>query len=173
MQIPKSINRKATPEYMAFVDARRRCEQPSRVQYPLYGGRGIKFLFKDFEEFCSVLGKKPEKHSLDRIDNNGHYCASNVKWSTQSEQNKNRRKEVLNKSKALDWLIQTPDNQIIKVHNMSNFCKENNLSKENLHSTLRTSWKHAGFKVVKKLGKPEVIAAYQAAQAAAEAARTA
>ena len=158
----KFANRKATPEYMAFVDARRRCEQPSRVQYALYGGRGIKFLFKDFEEFYSVLGKRPEKHSLDRIDNDGHYCASNVKWSTQSEQNKNRRKEILNKSKALDWLIQTPDNQIIEVHNMSNFCKENNLCKENLHSTLRTGWKHAGFKVVKKLHKSEVIAAYQA-----------
>jgi len=172
MQIPKSINRRATPEYMAFVDARRRCEQPSRVQYPLYGGRGIKFLFKDFEEFYSVLGKRPEKHSLDRIDNNGHYCASNVKWSTQSEQTKNRRREILNKFKALDWLIQTPDNQIIKVHNMSNFCKEHNLSNGNLHKTLRTGWKHAGYRVVKKLGKPEVIAAYQAAVAAAEAART-
>jgi len=166
MQSVKFINRKATPEYMAFVDARRRCEQPSREQYLLYGGRGIKFLFKDFDEFYSVLGKKPEKHSLDRIDNNGHYCPENVKWSTQSEQNKNRRKEILNKHKALKWLIEDPNKNVIEVINMSQFCIDNGLCKENLHSTLKTGWRHKGFRVLKNLGKPPVIAAYEAQQEA-------
>ena len=167
MQYVKFINRKATPEYMAYVDARRRCEQPSRKQYPLYGGRGIKFLFKDFDEFYSVLGKRPEKHSLDRIDNNGHYSPNNVKWSTQSEQNKNRRKESLNKQKALAWLIQTPSGNTIEIVNMSQFCINNSLCKENLHKTLKTGWKHKGYRVMQKLGKPDVITAYQAQQAAA------
>jgi hypothetical protein len=157
MQAVKFINRKATPEYMAFVDARRRCEQPSRKQYPLYGGRGIKFLFKDFDEFYNVLGKKPEKHSLDRIDNNGHYCPENVKWSTQSEQNKNRRSEILNKHKALNWCIETPEKQTINVLNMSEFCKQNNLCKEILHRTLKTGWSHKGYKVLKKLGKLNTV----------------
>jgi hypothetical protein len=162
MQAVKFINRKVTPEYMAYVDARRRCKQPSRKQYRFYGGRGIKFLFTDFDEFYSVLGKRPEKHSLDRIDNNGHYSPDNVKWSTQSEQNKNRRKEILNKCKALTWLIETPDKSAIEVVNMSQFCIKNGLCRQNLHVTLKTGWKHKGYRVMKKLKKTEVIAAYQA-----------
>lgn len=153
MQASKFINRKATPEYMAYVDAKRRCEQPSRPQYPFYGGRGIQFLFNDFDEFFSVLGKRPAGMSLDRIDNNGHYCSDNVRWVNQSEQNKNRRSEILNKHKALRWLIQTPENEIIEVVNMSEFCRQNGLCKENLHTTLKTGWLHKGYKVVKKLGK--------------------
>ena len=154
--------RKGSPEYMAYVDARRRCEQPNRENYKHYGGRGIKFLFKDFDEFMNVLGKKPEKHSLDRIDNNGHYSPDNVKWSNQSDQNKNRRADILNKHKALDWLIETPDGNQIKVKNMQNFCEQNSLCKANLHKTLKTNGKHKGYRVLQRFEKSEVVSAYEA-----------
>ena len=154
--------RKGTPEYMAYLDARRRCEQPHRKNYQYYGGRGIKFLFKDFDEFMDVLGKKPEKYSLDRIDNNGHYSPDNVKWSTQSEQNKNKRIGNLNKNKALDWLIETPEGNQIKVINMKNFCDQNGLTRQNLHKTLKTGRKHKGYRTIARLGKSDVISAYQA-----------
>ncbi len=152
MSAVKCINRKSTPEYMAFVDARRRCEQPSRANYHLYGGRGIKFLFNDFDEFYSVLGKRPDNCTLDRINNNGHYEPNNVRWATRSVQMKNRRKEIINQHKAMVWLIETPDNQIIKVTNMSAFCKKQNLCKENLHITMSKNWKHKGFKVIERIG---------------------
>ena len=158
----KVINKNATPEYMAFVDAKRRCEQPSRPQYPLYGGRGIKFLFSDFDEFYNVLGEKPAKHSLDRIDNNGNYCPENVKWSTQSEQNSNRRTELLNKWKAKKYLIKTPEGEIIEILNMSEFCKKHGLVKSNLHVTLKSNGKHKGYQAMKYT--PEVVSAYQASQ---------
>lgn len=39
------------------------------------------------------MGEKPSfKHSLDRINNNGDYEPQNCKWSTASEQQKNKRK---------------------------------------------------------------------------------
>jgi len=39
-----------------------------------------------------LLGPKPSpKHTVDRIDNDGHYVPGNVRWATRSEQNKNQR----------------------------------------------------------------------------------
>jgi hypothetical protein len=81
-----------SPEYRAFVEARRRCNNPTRRGAEHYQGRGIKFLFQSFEEWFRELGSKPTpQHSVDRIDTNGHYEAGNVRWATLSEQNLNRR----------------------------------------------------------------------------------
>lgn len=85
-------NRKVTPEYQAFVDARSRCSNGKHREFRDYGGRGIEFHFNNFADFIAHIGLKPSpKHSLDRIDNNGHYESGNVKWSTQKEQLRNRR----------------------------------------------------------------------------------
>ena len=81
-----------TPEYLAYQMARQRCVNPKNKQYKDYGGRGIKFLFKNFRELFSAVGPRPSsKYSLDRRDNNGNYEVGNTKWSTRSEQQKNKR----------------------------------------------------------------------------------
>lgn len=57
-----------------------------------YAGKGIvvceewhdPWVFYEFVE--TNLGACPEGHSLDRIDNDGNYEPSNVRWATQSEQ---------------------------------------------------------------------------------------
>lgn len=83
---------KGSSEYRAFYAARNRCNIRSDPGYKNYGGRGIKFKFKNFVEFFVELGKRPsQKHSLDRIDNDGHYEIGNVRWATISQQNTNRR----------------------------------------------------------------------------------
>lgn len=42
--------------------------------------------------FLADVGPRPSAdHSIDRIDNNGHYEPGNVKWSTPTEQCSNRR----------------------------------------------------------------------------------
>lgn len=66
-------------------------------KYPIYGGRGIKFLFTSFEEWYAELGEKPEPKSLysvDRIDSDSHYMVGNVRWSRSSVQRNNQRRMV-------------------------------------------------------------------------------
>lgn len=71
-----------------------RCYNKNVIQYKDYGGRGIRVCEKwknDFISFYNDVGEPPEDMSLDRIDNNGNYEPSNVKWSTIKEQTRNRR----------------------------------------------------------------------------------
>ena len=85
-----------TPEYKAYYEAKRRCEQPSIRNYHRYGGRGIKFLFKSFDEFFLCIGSRPDSsHSLDRIDNNGHYEQGNVSWTPHKKNARNRGNNTL------------------------------------------------------------------------------
>jgi hypothetical protein len=86
-----------TPEHRAYQGAKNRCTNPNSPAWEKYGGRGIEFRFKSFEEFIAELGDKPEPkrlYSVDRIENEGHYERGNVRWATKSEQAKNRRGNV-------------------------------------------------------------------------------
>ncbi len=82
----------ATSEFSIYVAAKQRCINPNNKDYVYYGERGIKFLFKDFEQFFSELGKRPKRKSLDRIDNDGNYAPGNVRWATKKQQDENKRK---------------------------------------------------------------------------------
>jgi hypothetical protein len=87
-----------TPEYAVYSNAKTRCCNQSDPGYESYGGRGIEFRFKSFEEFYAHIGPRPSsKHSLDRIDNNGHYEVGNVRWASKKEQANNRRTAVRRK----------------------------------------------------------------------------
>lgn len=81
-----------TSEYLAWYDMMRRCYKPDRPDYKYYGARGISVCerWHLFENFYADMGKS-NGLTLDRIDVNGNYEPSNCKWSTMSEQQKNRR----------------------------------------------------------------------------------
>jgi hypothetical protein len=81
-----------TPEYRAFHAAKTRCTNPNQKRWMDWGGRGIKFLFVDFEEFFLTIGPRPSpQHTVDRINNDGNYEPGNVRWATKEEQNANQR----------------------------------------------------------------------------------
>lgn len=82
-----------TPEYRVYSSAKSRCTNPKIPKWRLYGGRGIEFRFKSFEEFLIAVGLRPsDEYSIDRFPNkDSHYESGNVRWATISEQNSNRR----------------------------------------------------------------------------------
>jgi|FreactTroBogLake_1042271.scaffolds.fasta_scaffold07902_2 hypothetical protein len=82
----------STSEYGTYQAAKQRCTDPNDAAWDYYGGRGIKFLFTSFSQFFSLLGKRPKGMSLDRIDNNGNYEPGNVRWATEEQQRKNKRR---------------------------------------------------------------------------------
>lgn len=79
-----------TTEYRAYCHAKERCNNPNVEKFRHYGGRGIRFEFDSFEQFIAELGPRPAGCSIDRIDNDGHYAPGNVRWSTKTEQIRNR-----------------------------------------------------------------------------------
>ncbi len=85
-----------TGEYRSWLGAKRRCFNPKAHNFKYYGGRGITMCDRwknSFEAFFKDMGPRPPGTSIDRIDTNGHYEPGNAKWSTPTEQARNRRKQ--------------------------------------------------------------------------------
>lgn len=78
-----------------------RCENPKNPGFKDYGARGIQFNFETVSAGALWVQENlgiPEdrKLQLDRIDNDGHYEAGNLRWSTRQENlSHTRRRPIL------------------------------------------------------------------------------
>lgn len=89
---------KRTKIYSIWNTMKFRCFNENAPNFNNYGGRGITVCDEwkdDFQSFYDYVSKLPhfgeDGYSLDRINNDGNYEPGNVKWSTRTEQNRNRR----------------------------------------------------------------------------------
>jgi len=77
---------------------KRRCSpNPNNADKSNYYDRGIKVCdrwINDYDAFFQDMGECPLNHSLDRVDNNGHYEPKNCRWATRSDQQRNKRTNV-------------------------------------------------------------------------------
>lgn len=83
-----------TAGYTSWQQARLRVLNTDCKDYPRYGGRGISIdplWVESFWNFHKDMGDRPAGTSLDRIDNNGDYNATNCRWATPVMQSNNRR----------------------------------------------------------------------------------
>ncbi len=99
-----------------YYHMRDRCTNPKHIEWEAYGGRGIAVCNRwlngttdkyGIECFFEDMGAPPERHSIDRINNEGGYwCGkcpecielrhpSNCRWATSIQQANNTRANVL------------------------------------------------------------------------------
>ena len=86
-----------TREYITWRGMVHRCHSPKSVNWKNYGGRGIRVCAEwrgpgGYERFVADTGPRPGPGwSIERVDVNGNYEPSNVKWILLREQARNRR----------------------------------------------------------------------------------
>ena len=86
-------------EHCTWIAIIQRCHNPKEKTYPRYGGRGIIVCDEwryNYPAFLAHVGRRPgPEYSLDRINVNGNYEPGNVRWATRSQQQRNRRDNVM------------------------------------------------------------------------------
>jgi hypothetical protein len=111
-----------SPTHIAWKHMMGRCLNPRNKAWANYGGRGIAVCASwrgryGFNQFLKDVGERPSPlHSLDRIDNSGHYEPGNVRWATKNQQNRNRRSNLFvshnGQTKTLaEWADSSPVSQ--------------------------------------------------------------
>lgn len=85
-------------EYRIWESMKGRCLRKTDTRFDDYGGRGIQICerWMSFQNFYADMGPRPSsRHSIDRIDVNGHYEPGNCRWATRKQQQRNMRSNRL------------------------------------------------------------------------------
>jgi hypothetical protein len=121
---------RSKPERSVWRGMKSRCFNPNEKSYKNYGGRGVTVCerWEDFNNFYEDMGPRPsDKHSIDRIDNDGDYCLENCRWATRVEQNRNCRSNRL-------WVYQG------KKQTISMWAEDTGLSYDTLYRRWTLGW---------------------------------
>jgi hypothetical protein len=81
-------------EYYSWAAMIQRCTNPARINYHLYGARGISVCARwlnSFDAFLADMGERPEGTSLGRIDPDGNYEPGNCEWQDRRTQARTTR----------------------------------------------------------------------------------
>lgn len=116
-----------TREYHIWENMKSRCLNPTVAEYKYYGQRGITLCprWMSFENFIEDMGRAPSSlHTIDRINNDGHYEAANCRWATRKEQANNTRRNrfltIDGVSKTLsEWAELSNTNQVLISQRLS------------------------------------------------------
>lgn len=128
----KPANAPASPEYLAWLNMKSRCNNPDNNRYHLYGKLGVQVCgrwLSSFESFLADVGPRPsDAHSIDRYPNkNGNYEPTNVRWATDIEQSNNRRS---NRMLTFDG----------ETHTMAEWARIKGLKLSTVHARLKKEW---------------------------------
>jgi hypothetical protein len=118
-------------EYQSWLRMKQRCYSVKCRNYKNYGGRGIMICdrWKDFQNFLADMGPRPSaKHSIERIDVNGHYEPTNCRWATAKEQARNCRDTVYVEYRG-------------RRHKLIELCEELGLKREVVYGRIKKGWK--------------------------------
>ncbi len=87
-----TLNGKWSPEYRSWASMWARVRSKD-ARAKNYGLRGIAVCdeWKSFDRFLSDMGPRPPGLTIDRVDVNGNYEASNCRWATLKQQGENKR----------------------------------------------------------------------------------
>jgi len=88
----ETANGRRSSEYSIWQGIMQRCYDSNFLNYPRYGGRGIRVCaqWHDFTNFLKDMGRRPSlSHSIDRKNGNGDYEPDNCRWATPIEQARN------------------------------------------------------------------------------------
>jgi len=116
-----TVGHKVTPEYRSWQALKTRCLNPHAKNYDDYGGRGITVSLRwlgpnGFANFLEDVGVRPsQRHSLDRINNDGNYEPGNVRWATATEQAANRRVKRIEDFSDEQLLIELHRRELLAV----------------------------------------------------------
>jgi hypothetical protein len=94
VHIPGTTSYLRSRTFQSYFNMIVRCYYKSYHCWKDYGGRGISVDMKwlgSFDQFLADMGHRPKGMTLDRINPNKGYSASNCRWATVAQQNRNRR----------------------------------------------------------------------------------